>query len=245
MPVRRDPGRDGTETAAASSGSRCAPWCTDTGLHRSCSRVTGQLSTRHGDAARTTLRRPGRGSGEDTVLLAVADRDGSRATARLTTADVLTLAANLIGSVAVTAPAAAAEFTRRMARPASIIPLDSANTRRREAAGRRDAARARRALDILGSSCSPHYRAVAQARIADPQASWDQIGAALQISKDQAYHRFRRLLLLASARQSYGYGQGQSSGRAAMGGAGVSGLGGFPTGRTRQPRGPREPDISG
>lgn len=69
-----------------------------------------------------------------------------------------------------------------------------ANAERTSRAGRRDAERAARALEVLGDRCSDRMRAVAEARIARPEASWNEIGASLGMTKDQAASLFGRLM---------------------------------------------------
>jgi DNA-binding transcriptional regulator WhiA len=78
--------------------------------------------------------------------------------------------------------------------------FSAANARRRVEAGRRDAESAETALEVLGQRCRPGHRVVAEARIADPEASWADIGQRLGITKDQAVGRFRRMLAAASVR---------------------------------------------
>jgi hypothetical protein len=53
---------------------------------------------------------------------------------------------------------------------------------------------AARALDALGASCSPAWRQVAEARIADPAASWPEIAGRLGTTEAQARGRFRRMV---------------------------------------------------
>lgn len=78
--------------------------------------------------------------------------------------------------------------------PGSAPPAYArANARRAELAGRRDADRAAVILAGLGDRCRPDYRAVAEARIAAPDASWSQIAEGLGMSKDAAIGKFRRL----------------------------------------------------
>ncbi len=78
-----------------------------------------------------------------------------------------------------------------------------ANAARAAAAGGRNAALARRALQVLGGSCPASWREAARLRIAWPAASWAQIAAAVPavrsggVSKDVLAARFRRLLAAA------------------------------------------------
>lgn len=77
-----------------------------------------------------------------------------------------------------------------------------ANAARVAAAGCRNAALARQALEALGDSCPPQWREVAELRIASPAASWAQIAAAVpagggRVSRDVLAARFRRLLAAA------------------------------------------------
>ena len=68
------------------------------------------------------------------------------------------------------------------------------NAERTRQAGYRDAGMARRALEVLGEQCSQRMRAVAEARIAAPEAPWSEIAAHLGLTKDQAIGLFRRLM---------------------------------------------------
>ena len=70
----------------------------------------------------------------------------------------------------------------------------SSNASRSRQSGRRDAERARRALEMLGDTVSQRMREVAEARIADPEASWGGIGRKLGLTRDQASGLFRRLM---------------------------------------------------
>jgi hypothetical protein len=69
----------------------------------------------------------------------------------------------------------------------------SFNAERTRQAGHRDADLACRALEILGERVSQRTRAVAEARIAAPDAPWSEIAPKLGLTKDQAAGLFRRL----------------------------------------------------
>ena len=71
------------------------------------------------------------------------------------------------------------------------------NAYRSGQAGRRDADLARRALGVLGDRYSRRARQVAEARIADPEASWSEIGGKLGMTKEQATGLFKRLVTRA------------------------------------------------
>jgi hypothetical protein len=60
---------------------------------------------------------------------------------------------------------------------------------------------AARALDVLGDSCSPAWRQVAEARIADPGAAWPVIAGRLGTTEAQARGRFRRMVDAAGVSQ--------------------------------------------
>jgi DNA-binding transcriptional regulator WhiA len=75
-----------------------------------------------------------------------------------------------------------------------------ANADRARAAGRRDARLAAIALERLGDTCTPSQRAVAEARIADPDASWAQIARRLGLTKDVVIGQFRRMLARKAVR---------------------------------------------
>jgi DNA-binding transcriptional regulator WhiA len=80
-------------------------------------------------------------------------------------------------------------------RSASYWPgFEKLNASKAKAAAQRDARIAVTALQILGDSCSAPQRLVAEARIADPDASWEQIAASLGITKDAARSRFVHML---------------------------------------------------
>jgi hypothetical protein len=68
------------------------------------------------------------------------------------------------------------------------------NAYRSREAGRRDADLARRALEGMGEWCSIRGREVAEARIADPDASWSDIGRKLGLTGGQAVSLFKRLV---------------------------------------------------
>jgi DNA-binding transcriptional regulator WhiA len=77
-----------------------------------------------------------------------------------------------------------------------------ANADKAAAAGNRNAALARQALQVLGDSCPAPWRQAAELRIKSPAASWGQIAAAVpagcgRINKDVLAARFRRLLASA------------------------------------------------
>ncbi len=77
-----------------------------------------------------------------------------------------------------------------------------ANAAKAAAAGNRNAALARQALQVLGDSCPAPWRQAAQLRIASPTASWAQIAAAVpagcsRVNKDVLAARLRRLLAAA------------------------------------------------
>lgn len=74
------------------------------------------------------------------------------------------------------------------------VSLEVANADRKAAAAARDTNLARRALDLIGDRCPPGHRVVAEARIADPDASWREIATRLGLTKDQVIGRFRRLV---------------------------------------------------
>jgi AraC-like DNA-binding protein len=76
--------------------------------------------------------------------------------------------------------------------------LRDANEHRAAAGRDRDAARLRAALDRLGDSCPAHLRAVAEARLASPGRTWQQVADALGITKHTATGRHRQLLALAT-----------------------------------------------
>jgi hypothetical protein len=76
--------------------------------------------------------------------------------------------------------------------------LAEENQFRASAAGRRDAARARWALGVLGDRATVRERAVGEARIADRAASWTEIGERAGESKNAAIGVFRRMLKAAA-----------------------------------------------
>jgi hypothetical protein len=80
--------------------------------------------------------------------------------------------------------------------------LAKINANRARIAGHRDADRARRALEVLGERCSQRMRAVAEARIADPEAPWSEIGERLGMTKDQAAGVFWRMMHRAPVRRA-------------------------------------------
>lgn len=80
-----------------------------------------------------------------------------------------------------------------MSRRVNVAPLIEANNQRSLQASGRDAEIARGDLGTLGGACPPAWRAVAEARIAYPGASWTRVAAAIGLTRDQAYHRFRRM----------------------------------------------------
>jgi len=88
-----------------------------------------------------------------------------------------------------------------------------ANTAKAAAAGGRNAALAREALQVLGGACPASWREAAQLRIASPAASWAQIAAAVpagggRVNKDVLAARFRRLLAAAGVGPFTGGGAG-------------------------------------
>lgn len=82
---------------------------------------------------------------------------------------------------------------------AATHPLRTNNHNRTVTAGRRGAAHAQRALDILGESIRPDLREIAELRIADPHATLTEIGARCDppLNKNTAVGRLRRLLATA------------------------------------------------
>jgi hypothetical protein len=93
-------------------------------------------------------------------------------------------------------------------RAASLRTSGQANATRSVAAAQRDVIRARTALATLGPRCGERARSVAEARIADPDASWREIGDRLGLTKDQAIGLFRRLMARTDVRRALGEGAG-------------------------------------
>lgn len=62
---------------------------------------------------------------------------------------------------------------------------------------RADAGPAKAALAVLGDRCPPSYRLVAEAKIADPAATWPVIAERCGITTSAAMHRIKRMLALA------------------------------------------------
>lgn len=79
--------------------------------------------------------------------------------------------------------------------------LRAANDKRAGNAGKRDAADMAAALAALGASTPDRYRRVAEARIADPDATWRDIAGQLGMTKDQAIGYCRRLIKSAKETQ--------------------------------------------
>lgn len=95
------------------------------------------------------------------------------------------------------ANAVKAGATSGAARNPDVSHLGSANAERIRSASEPNAKLAEAALAILGEQCKPGHRIVAEARIANPAASWSEIGAAVGLSKHQAAGRFQRMLVQA------------------------------------------------
>ena len=77
------------------------------------------------------------------------------------------------------------------------------NFHRAAAAGIANARICERALELLGSHIDPRWRNVAEARIANPVATWRQIGATLGMSKDQAAGIFWRMAGAVGAEEEW------------------------------------------
>ena len=72
---------------------------------------------------------------------------------------------------------------------------------RSAAVAERDVELAMKALAILGDRCPKGRRRVAEARIADPEASWTEIAARLGLKPNAAAMSFRRLCESAGLRE--------------------------------------------
>lgn len=77
--------------------------------------------------------------------------------------------------------------------------LRLANAGRARAASHRDAGSATMILARFGATMTPRQRLVAEARIADPGASWSEIAGGLGMTRHQAAGVFRRMLKEARA----------------------------------------------
>lgn len=90
------------------------------------------------------------------------------------------------------------ETQRERLTPAEAVAI--ANAKRHARTASRDVERARHVLAVLGDGCPATGRRVAEARIADPDATWAEIAARLGIKGTAAWMRFSRLCAMAETR---------------------------------------------
>ena len=87
-----------------------------------------------------------------------------------------------------------------MSMSATVPGWQQANTHKTAQASARNAELAQRALSVLGDDMPADWRDVAEAVIASPGQTWDQVAAQLGVTRYVAAGRFRRLLVRAGVR---------------------------------------------